>query len=76
MSHYSKEDLDQYRHRTMSVLRRIACGAHLKHCAECARRLQELEADDQFVAEIQDSVQAYESIPDAAVAKTTPQTTQ
>ena len=59
MKHYTKEELDCYRHHEMSVLGRIACAAHLKECDECANRLVELEQDDRFVGELRDSIRAY-----------------
>ena len=40
MAHYSREDLELYRSKQMSVLKRIACTSHLKECAECARLLE------------------------------------
>lgn len=30
MKHYTKEDLELYRHHQLSILGRIACAAHLK----------------------------------------------
>lgn len=32
MKHYTKEELELYRHGQMSVLGRIACSSHLKEC--------------------------------------------
>ena len=32
MKHYTKEDLELYRHHQLSILGRIACAAHLKEC--------------------------------------------
>ena len=61
MKHYTKEELDCYRHHEMSVLGRIQCTAHLKLCKECAKLLEELKRDDSFIAELQDSVKVYAS---------------
>ncbi len=65
MKHYTKADLELYRNRKMSLLGRIACAAHLKKCPECAKQLEELKADDSFVSELQESIAAYETIPEA-----------
>ncbi len=60
MKHYTKEELDCYRHHEMSVLGRIQCASHLKECDECAKRLVELQLDDSFVNELRDSLKSYE----------------
>ncbi|MBP1583493.1 MAG: hypothetical protein J6866_06020 [Victivallales bacterium] len=60
MKHYTKEELDCYRHHEMSVLGRINCAAHLKECDECANLLVELEQDDVFVGELRDSIRKYQ----------------
>ena len=62
MAHYSREDLELYRSKQMSVLKRIACTSHLKECAECARLLRELEDDDRLIAEIRSSVELYQNL--------------
>ena len=59
MKHYTKEELDCYRHHEMSVLGRIQCTAHLKECEECAKLMEELKRDDTFLAELQNSVKSY-----------------
>ena len=43
MAHCTREELELYRSRQMSLLKRIACAAHLKECPECARLLRELD---------------------------------
>ena len=43
MKHYTKEDLELYRHHQLSILGRIACAAHLKECPACTKLLGELE---------------------------------
>ena len=60
MSHYSREDLDMFRHGKLSVLGRIACAAHLKQCPECAAKLRELEADDAFLRRLRDSIRMFD----------------
>ena len=61
MKHYSKEELELYRNGEMSVLGKINCAAHLKECSSCARLLAELDADDEFVNELRDSIKHYET---------------
>lgn len=60
MSHYTREDLDMFRHGKLSVLGRIACAAHLKQCPECAAKLRELEDDDAFLRRLRDSVRMFD----------------
>ncbi len=62
MKHYSKPDLELYRNQQMSVLRRIACSAHLKECQLCSRRLEELKKDDSFLAELRSSIRIFEEL--------------
>lgn len=64
MKHYTKEELELYRHGQMSVLGRIACSSHLKECESCAKRLEELEHDDTFVRELRDSIKTYKEAAD------------
>ena len=59
MKHYTKEELEMYRNEQMSVLGRIACAGHLRDCAECAKRLEELKDDDKLIAELRSSIQQY-----------------
>ena len=62
MKHYTKEELDLYRHGKMSVLSRINCTSHLKECKECAKLLEELKEDDQLLAHLRTSVQIYKDL--------------
>lgn len=62
MKHYSKEELELYRHDQMSVLGRIACSAHLKICETCAGVLRELEEEDRFVDDLRTSVRIYKDL--------------
>ena len=60
MKHYTKEELEQYRNKEMSVFGKIKCEAHLKECASCATLLAELEEDAVFVGKIRESIKRYE----------------
>ena len=62
MKHYTKEELELYRHDQMSVLGRIACSAHLKNCETCAGALRELEEEDRFVDDLRTSVRLYKDL--------------
>ena len=62
MKHYTKEELELFRHDRMSVLGRIACAAHLKNCEDCAARLRELEEEDRFVDDLRTSVRLYKDL--------------
>ena len=62
MAHYTKAELELYRHNEMSVLGRIACASHLKSCPECEKLLRELEDEDRFVADLRDSVRLYKDL--------------
>ena len=61
-NHYTKEDLELFRHHQMSILGRLACQAHLKECPECAKLLKELSEDDDLIRQLRASAQIYESI--------------
>ena len=71
MKHYSKEELDLYRHGKMSVLGKITCAAHLKNCPECVILLQELEEDDKLIAHLRASVQIYNDLSENRTAAST-----
>jgi hypothetical protein len=62
MGHYTKEELELYRHNEMSVLGRIACASHLKSCPECEKLLRELEDEDRFVDDLRNSVKLYKDL--------------
>ena len=66
MKHYTKEELELYRHDEMSVLGRIACSAHLKSCESCAAALRELEDEDRFVDDLRASMRLYKDLNAAA----------
>lgn len=61
IKHYTKEELDLYRNKDMSVLGRINCASHLKICPECSRLLDELAEDDKFISALKDSIEAHSS---------------
>ena len=62
MEHYTKEELDLFRHDQMSVLGRIGCAAHLRNCPECRKLLDELEEEDRFVNDLRNSVRLYKDL--------------
>ena len=62
MKHYSEEELEMYRNGQMSVLNRITCASHLQNCTECAKRLEELKENDQFIIDLRSSVQLYKEL--------------
>ena len=68
MKDYTCEKLDLYRHTQMGVLGRIRCASHLKECTECRERLAELQADDQLVAELRESVRIYKELSNMPLA--------
>ena len=59
MAHYTKEELELYRHGEMSTLGRIGCAAHLKHCGECKKLLDELKEEDRFIDDLRTSVRLF-----------------
>ena len=65
MRHYSKEELDLYRHGEMSVLGRIGCSSHLKECSACAALMEELQKEDALVAELQESIRLFGEVAEA-----------
>ena len=73
MKHYTKEELELFRHDQMSVLGRIACSAHLKSCESCAAALHELEEEDHLIDDLRDSVRLYKNLnTDKSVSHPTP----
>lgn len=73
MKHYTKEELELYRHGQLSVFSKINCASHLQECEECRELLKELEADDDFMKELKNSLKLYESIS-KEIPKAKPQT--
>lgn len=69
MKHYTKEELERYRNKGMSVFGRMNCAAHLKECASCAALLAELDNDATFIGKIRESVKRYEEATKEEVAK-------
>ena len=62
MKHYTKEELELYRHGQMSVLGKINCASHLQDCEECRKLLEELKTEDDFVDELRSSIQIYNAV--------------
>ena len=62
--HYSKEKLELFRNDQMSTRDHQTCETHIKECPECAKLLEELSEDDEFIRQLRTSVQAFESIED------------
>ena len=67
--HYTKDELEMYRHGQMSLLGRMQCSSHLRECPDCRTLLDELESDDEFVKELRDSLKAYQEIEQSSVSK-------
>ena len=70
MSHYTKEELEQYRNKEMPVIKRLNCAAHLKECASCATLLAELDDDAAFVSRLRDSLKRYEEFNEKEACRT------
>ncbi len=66
--HYTPEQLELYRHGEMSVLGRIQCAAHLKECADCRKKLDDLKSDDALVNELRESVRVYKELSKTPVS--------
>ena len=67
--HYTKDELEMYRHGQMSLLGRMQCSSHLRECPDCRTLLDELESDDEFVKELRDSLKAYQEIEQPSASK-------
>jgi len=65
MKHYTKAELELYRHGEMGVLGRLQCSRHLRECPTCARRMKELGDDDALVGELRESLRFYRDLPAA-----------
>lgn len=69
MTHYTKEELELYRHHEMSVLGRITCEAHLKECTRCAQLFDELKKDDEFLKVLRESLTVFSELSKNKQAK-------
>ncbi len=56
MKHYTREELDQYRHKDMSFILRLICRAHLSICSQCRQKLSKLHDDDTLLRRLKDSL--------------------
>lgn len=63
MKHYSLENLEEYRNRTLPHLSRFLCWFHLLFCKRCQLRLRRLREDDIFVAELRTALKTM-AVPD------------
>lgn len=64
MRHYTKEELELYRHNESSFLQKISIKRHLKKCESCASKLKELEEEDLFIDDLRASVQLFRNLSD------------
>ena len=62
MRHYTKEELELYRHNESSFLQKISIKRHLKKCESCTALLTELQADDHFIDDLRASVQLFRNL--------------
>ena len=62
MHHYTKEELELYRHNESSFLQKISIKRHLKKCESCASKLKELEEEDLFIDDLRASVQLFRNL--------------
>lgn len=69
MKHYTKEELELYRHGELSVLGRIACSAHLRQCKQCQLRMAELKEDDALIRDLQASIRLFQEFSKAPPAR-------
>lgn len=61
MKHYEKAELDMYLHRDMSPPARLACSRHLTSCCQCAKLLDELQADSRLVKQLKSSMDNFKA---------------
>lgn len=62
MKHYSKEELDMFRNKELSLLGQIICSAHLRECRQCMNMLRELEEEDRLLDELRNSIRTFREI--------------
>jgi anti-sigma factor RsiW len=62
-----------YLNKDMSPTVRIACSRHLTSCRECAKLLDELEADSLFVEQLRSSINTLEKAANIAKSVKTPE---
>ena len=57
--HYTREELDMFRHNQLSSFSAFNCSAHLSICKECSKIMEELADDDCFIADLCGSIQFF-----------------
>ena len=62
MPHFTKEELDSFRHSSMPLLNRINCSIHLRECEICKKLMEELEEDDLLIKNLRSVEQIYREI--------------
>lgn len=66
MPHFTKEELERFRHDEGSFFRNLRINLHLKRCAHCRAVLATLQEEDLFIEELRDSLQLFQSPPHPA----------
>ena len=69
MRHYSKEELELFRNRELSLWNQMVCRAHLKKCAGCRTLLQSLEKNNSLLSSLKESVRFLNELADLRVKK-------
>lgn len=64
IKHYSREQLDSYRHGDMNVFQRFLCYIHLKFCSECSNELSAVEEDDILLEDFKHSIDEFKITDD------------
>ncbi len=58
--HRTPEELEAFRAGKAGLLRGWFCRFHLRGCARCRRKLEELHQDERFLGEITRELDAYD----------------
>ena len=54
--HISIPELDAYRNRDCSIIKRIHCRLHLLFCRKCKTALSSLKESDEFITSIRKNI--------------------
>lgn len=62
MKHFTKEELELFRHNEVSFFQKILIKRHLKKCSQCTETLAQLQEEDLFIADLRDSVRLFQTL--------------
>ena len=62
MRHYTREELDRFRHKDMGLFSRFICTGHLVLCSSCRNLLKILSEDDALLNELREHLSRLQTV--------------